>query len=706
MNHVKLAFERIREVRALVKSDNNAQAIQMAQELLQYDYIPAFSRRYLEHIVYTKAHSRHSLCETDSSLDSNEPDCGTEKGWNQNIYEPHYDLIKNGNSLVGILNNHGMHLINIIASLNGRIDFVAISWQDFHRVSFCLNQTVNGRVCSEAKLTRLSPTSQEIKVVFNDIDISDKYEIEVQYSLQSSPLKSISVRSKFFNPQSFCPVALACSDAKRPRHQDISNVNLHLLRYELSSRTNALKHMNSSKERLGLYCVDVRDTSFSIRNIMSKDPYLYENQSIIQIESLINEFEPGSIFLLKDSSILLREDISQFVESLVATESQHLLTKAIFLDHLIKVIDNNDLLFTNYEITKGLCWNTIPSLNVRVKTCLLSVGLLSDTLRKVELCKKETLDQNSASFIDMIVNTLIETNKALFFFKSLIGIQYLPTIPAEEKRLFQQAPHHLLEVNSHLNHHETEAKDIGVIRLDQANSGDVEYFDHQLDTKIIDIDSFTPWKHQGSRDKYPGTLHHGQILIDADRLTSAIRLSGVSYISFIHPDFELGYPRYCQDQVALMQRIPLCISVSPHMYERRSQESGVTKIIMGETFECLQATCIRITPESYPAHIAKGLIPIQVPPLIGTLFDAQHVVKALSSHNLCSSREIQALLAVHAHKNGYHQILSSHFHALYTSTLPYSLFGDICEDASRKVSISGVLGKLPLICTSFKAKHD
>lgn len=704
MNHIKSVFEKIGKVRALVRSGQNDQAIKMAIQLLQNEDIPSFSRQYLEHIINAKIRPRYNLSTSSNKAASNELSIVIQE--KVELDEPHYGLVQNGHSLVGILKSHGIQLIRICASPEGDIDFIATSCQDFHRIKFCLNQAANSCVSSEAILTRLGPTSQEVKVSLHDIDISNKCNIEVQYSLSSSPQKTISIRSDFISLQSFCPVALACSSAKKPKYQDMSLINFYLLRYELVNRPSTREHVSTSQEGHKLYCVDISDTSLSIRDILSTDPYLYENLDISRLESLIKEVEPSSILLIKDSSVLLREDISQVIKHLVANENQSLLGKAILLDHLIKDVNSDNLFFTNYETIKGLSQDIIPKTNMRVKTCLLSVDLFSETFQQIGIHERYSADQYNANLVGLIIDTLIEFNHVCFSFKDLIGIQYLPEIPAEQKRFFQQSPHSPLQASCNQDYYAAQSKDIGILGLSRMSYENIEQLERQPGSKIINIEDYTQFKSQGSSNESSVLLHHGEILIDAKELVNAVTLSGVSYVAFIHPEFDLGYSRYFEEQVALIQSCPLCISVSPHIYERKSQKSSVTKIILGETFECLQTACVRIIPESFPTCLAEGLMPIQVPPLIGSVFDAEYLAKALSGQHLCSTRDIQALLSVEAHKNGYQQILSSRFTALYTSVMPYKSFNSISEEVSRKVNLSGVTSKLPLVCTSFKAKHD
>lgn len=707
MNHIKSAFEKINEVRALVRERKNDQAITIAKELLQADYIPFFSRRYLEHVIKTtKNDAYYDWLKNIYKADSNESFSIIKEILHKNLTKSNHGLVRNHYTLVGNLKIHGIRLIRIFASPSGKIDFVAISCQDFHRIKFCLHQNNNRIVCSEAALTRLSPTSQEIKVAFNQIDISNEWDVEVQYSLPSSPKKTISTRSSFINLKSFCPVALACSSAKMPKYQDVSLINYYLLRHELAIRsTDRREDLALSHEEGQLYCVDISDSSFTIINLLATVPLPCENLDISMLESVISELDPGSILLLKDFSILLREDIAQVAMTLVANGRQSLHTKAVLLDHLIKDVDSNALFFTNYETIEGLPQISIPKTNVLVKSCLITIDLFLDTARKVMTHKKSTADQCNASSISLIIDTLIESNNVCFSFEGLIGIQYLPCFPAEQKRLFQQSPHTPLQVSCNQEYLRAQPKDIGILRLTRMNCEHIEQFEHQHGSKIIDLEEFLQSRCQDPITEYTG-LHHGEIILDVSKLTKAIVLSGVGYVSFIHPEFNLGYSKYFQDLVALIQKCPLGISVSPHIYERKSQTSNVTKIILGETFEHLQASDVRISPDSFPTRIAEGQIPIQVPTLIGSLFDSEHFLRAMSDQHLCSTRDMQALLSVEAYKNGYQQILSSSFVALYTSPMPYKLFNIISEDVSRKVRLSGVTMNLPLVSTSFKAMHD
>ena len=688
---------RHQQLRDLVRSKRLQEAAALASQIIDSSDIPSHIARYCSFIIEKSRHAEQYKGPNDPLNTLNGEKVCDSKPESNTTYSIASASEQNG--LTKALSLLGIMLIKSEMSRHGEYKITGITTNLLSKIEAQIHQGNRDMKMGSASIIPLSDTAHEITILFDNVKMSEKLEIIVSLCFLSDSSQA-SIRGCVYKVDSYCPVATLCKNAIYPRQQDVVMANQLLMMEELAQQSYSIKDHKRT-----LYTICVGDQHFSIGDPSCPENSLITGLNIDDLDLAIDRSLPeDALIFFRSDDIILREDYIDILCQEYVPQRVNMNGKIMVLNHLIISNETNEIYGSNYK-------SNFANLGLPFAEYLACKAWLT-TKRDYHAISQES-KKNIASLTTTILSGHGQLKQLVFNAHTLscsaeasnnfIGISYLPPIPIEKARLIKQSI--ALEL---INSQEAIRSNplVGIIGLCTNDNILGDWAREQTYLNKAIITDFTQVDYMCEMEESEKYSHHNRIMIDVGSMVDAIASSGVDYVYMVHPSFVEITPYSIAYQLSVIEQASLCCSVSSIISERRTVVTDTLRTIHGESIQYSSQYGITLIPNVYPPQLMNICGRIPIAPLVGTLYNAGHLIRSLRGNGLCTGRDIQVLLALEAISKGYSQYVHSQCKLMYTSKRKFNHFNNVSPSLVPAVLGSGLLNLKPVITAIFKPKDD
>jgi hypothetical protein len=690
--------KRHQQLRDLVRSKRLQEAALLASQIIVSKDIPSYISTYCSFVI-EKSKRAESYKRSEDSVDTLNAVKACESKPESNIaYSIASDSEQNG--LTKALSLNGIMLIRSEMSRHGEYKITGITTNLLSNVEAQIRQGNGEMKMGSASIIPLSDTVHEITILFENVKTSEQLDIIISMCFLSDSRRA-SIRGYVYRVGSCCPVATICKNAIYPRQQDIVTANQFLMIEELAQQKYSIKYHKNT-----LYTICVGDQHFSIGDPSCPGNSLIRGFNIDDLELEIDHSLPDDalIFFVSDD-IILREDYVDILYQEYGAKRINKSAKIMVINYLVISNETNETYATNYKssfVNSGLPFAEYLACKAWLTTKREYHTIYQASKKNIASLTTATLS-GYGLLKQQVFNAYTRSCWAEEASNNFIGISYLPPIPIENARLIKQSI--ALDLINSRQPIRSNAL-VGVIGLctNDNRLGDWAREQTYLNTVLItDFQQVDYMCEIEGNEKYS---HHNRIVIDVESMVHAIASSGADYVYMVHPSFIEITPYSIASVLSVIEQASLCCSVSSIIAERRTVAQDTLRTIHGESIQHNSQYGIRVVPNVYPPQLINISGRIQIAPLVGTLYNAEHLIRSLRGNELCTARDIQVLLALEAISKGYSQYVYSQSKLMYTSKIRFNHFNNISPELVPAVLESGLLNQKPAVTPIFKPKDD
>lgn len=692
-----LRDKRYQQLRDLVRSKRLQEAALLASQIIDSKNIPRHIAAYCSFIIeksrraeqFKKPEELHHTFNAEKDYDS--------KSESRKTCSIASTSERNG--LAEELSSLGIMLVDSEMSRDGEYKITGITSNLLSNVEAQICQGNRGMKLGSASIIPLSDTMHEITILFDNVKMNEQLEVILSFCFLPDS-RQASIRGYVYNVNSYCSVATKCKNAIYPRQQNIVMANQLLIIEELTQRSYSIRNHENT-----LYTIYVGDQHFAIEDPSFPGNRLINGLNIDDLELAIDRSLPkGALLFFVSDDIILREDYIDILHRECVHQKISRNALIIVLNHLIISNETNETYGSNFR--SNFANSDLPSAEYLACKALLTS---KSDYRKISQASKKTIESLTTSTLSghcLLKHQVFNVYTSCCWAeasRSFIGISYLPPIPIEKSRLIRQTMSLDLIVSPKTARSNSL---VGVIGLCINDEKIRDWVREQMNVNTIIVPEFTQVSHMGEIEENEMHGHHNRIMIDVESMVDAIAKSRADYVYMVHPSFIEVTPYSIANELHVIEHASLCCSVSPIISERRTVAQDTIRFIHGESIQYSSQYGIKLIPNVYPPQLMDLSGKIQIAPLVGTLYNAKHLIRSLRGNGLCTARDIQILLALEAIRKGYSQYVYSQSKLMYTSKIKFNHFNNISPSLVPAVLESGLLNQKPVITPIFKPKDD